>query len=173
MIMADVFKILFLILGLILCTMSYWLLFQALFSGTVEKSRRAMLDHPWRIFLIGALAGIPLVVLGLAMLSNGAGPVKFLGGALASGILLVALLGSTGLVRHIGEQLSGNAVEGRTGLAVLRGGAVIAVASVLPVVGWFVLIPAVLIAGFGAALRLLWTRQPPATVAPAANPVQP
>ena len=76
MIMADVFKILFIILGSILCTVSYWLLFQALFRETVEKHRRALLAHPWRVFATGFCVGLPAFLLSVAMLSNGAGPVE-------------------------------------------------------------------------------------------------
>jgi len=172
MIMADVFKILFFILGLVLCTVSYWLLFQALFSESVERNRRAILSHPWRVFLTGLAAGLPLTLLGLAAMGNGAGPAKLLGGALVVAIITLALYGSTGLVRHIGARLSAEAVAGREGLTVLRGGAVVSIACVLPVVGWFFLLPVVLITGFGAAVRLLWTRRTPTVVAAAPNGLQ-
>tara|TARA_R110001592_G_scaffold37179_3_gene124184 strand:- start:823 stop:1332 length:510 start_codon:yes stop_codon:yes gene_type:complete len=157
--MADVFKILFLILGMLLCTMCYWLLFQALFSARVEQSRQAILAHPWRIFFTGALVGGPVLLLGVALL-QGAGPAKFIGGATIVTIVTLALFGSTGLVRHVGEQLSAGGTQRPSGLTVLRGGAVVAVACVLPIVGWFFLIPVVLITGFGASLRTLKYRRP-------------
>lgn len=159
MIMADVFKILFLILGMLLCTVSYWLMFQALFSGSVERCRTALLAHPYRVFMTGALIGVPVFLFGFVLLANGAGPLKFVGGAVLVAQTTLALFGSTGLIRHIGEQLSDKSVHGRMGLMVLRGGAVVSIACVLPIVGWFFLIPVVLIAGFGSGIRLLWARR--------------
>ena len=159
MIMADVFKILFLILGMLLCTVSYWLMFQALFSGSVERCRTALLARPYRVFMTGVLIGVPVFLFGAILLSNGAGPLKFLGGAILVAQTTLALFGSTGLIRHIGEQLSDRSVHSRPGLTVLRGGAVVFIACVLPIVGWFLLIPVVLIAGFGAGIRLLWARR--------------
>lgn len=172
MIMADVFKILFIILGLILCTVSYWLLFQALFASTVEQNRRAILTHPWRVFMTGVFAGLPLFLLGFAIMANGAGPAKFVGGAIVVVILTLSLFGSTGLIHHIGMRLSAESVAGREGLTVLRGGTVVGIACVLPVVGWFLLLPVILITGFGAALRLLWSRPARPAVMTNANGVE-
>lgn len=157
MIMADVFKILFLILGMLICTVSYWLLFASLFPGAVGRMQQTVLTHPYRIFMTGAFAGVPLTLLGFAMATQGAGPVKLLGVFCLMSIVLAALFGSTGLVRQVGVGLySGPDRPGNGGLA-LRGGAIVSIACVFPLVGWFLVIPVVLILGFGAALQLRWS----------------
>ncbi len=172
MIMADVFKILFLILGMLACTMSYWLVFQALFAGKVEQGRMALLARPYRTFMTGGLVGLPLFLLGFTMMANGAGPLLFLGGAIMVALTLLALFGSTGLVLHIGEQLRAKGAESHPGASVLRGGAVFSIACVLPVVGWFFVIPVALIMGFGVSVRTLWSRKAVSVAAPAVNAVQ-
>lgn len=174
MIMADVFKILFLILGMLICTSSYWLLFASLFPRTVGRAQQAILGRPYRIFMTGALVGVPLTLIGFSMLTQGAGPVKFIGAFIVMSITLAALFGSTGLVRQVGLGLDSGHSERSNGGLVLRGGAVVSIACVLPFVGWFMIIPIVLVLGFGAALHLAWSRKPaPArTAVPSAGAMQ-
>lgn len=153
MIMADVFKILFLILGMLICTVSYWLMFSALFAPAVGRAQQALATRPMRVLLMGALVGIPLVLLGLAMAANGAGPIKLLGVTLLILLTTAALFGSTGLVRMVGLGLGNPQTARSNGGVVLRGGSVVAIACVFPLVGWFLLLPVVLIVGFGAMLQ--------------------
>lgn len=169
MIMADVFKILFLILGMLICTVSHWLLFAALFPRAVGKMQFAIQTHPYRVFMTGALVGVPLTLLSLALASQGAGPLKMLGVACLLSITAAALFGSTALVRQVGLGLYNGQQATHNGGLVLRGGAVVSIACVFPGVGWFLLIPLVLIAGFGAAVQL----RPARATVPAATPVTP
>jgi hypothetical protein len=159
MIMADVFKILFLILGMLICTVSYWLMFSALLGRTVARAQQALATRPWRTFFTGILAGAPLVLLGIAMASNGAAPVKLLGVMLLMALLTAALFGSTGLVWMVGRGLGNPQSPSHTGALVFRGGSVVSIAFVFPLVGWFLVLPAVLIVGFGAAIHVLRPRR--------------
>lgn len=160
MIMADVFKILFLILGMLICTVSYWLMFSALFAPAVNRAQQALAARPLRVLLMGALIGIPLVLLGLALAANGAGPLKLLGVTLLILLTTAALFGSTGLVRMVGLGLGNPQTPRSNGSVVLRGGSVVAIACVFPLVGWFLLLPVVLIVGFGAMLQGLRRQSP-------------
>jgi len=167
MIMADVFKILFLILGMLICTVSYWLLFASLFPRAVGKMQCAMQAHPYRVFMTGALVGVPLTLLSLAMASQGAGPLKLLGVLCLLSITAAALFGSTALARQVGMGLYNGQQATHNGGLVLRGGAVVSIACVFPGVGWFLVIPSALIAGFGAVLQLRPSRAAVAAVSPA------
>lgn len=153
MIMADVFKILFLILGMLICTVSYWLMFSSLFGSAVGRAQQALSTRPMRVILTGALAGVPLVLVGLALAANGAGPLKLLGVTLLIVLTTAALFGSTALARMVGQGLGNPQTPRSNGGVVLRGGSVVAIACVFPLVGWFLLLPVVLIAGFGALLQ--------------------
>lgn len=159
MIMADVFKILFLILGMLMCTVSYWLVFVALFPRHVAHTQQLIVARPYWVFIRGALLGVPLTLFGMALTANGAGPLKLLGVVCLMTVTLVALFGSTGLVRQVGLGLAGNGGGRNDGALVLKGGAAVSIACVLPLVGWFMVIPLVLIAGFGAAVPLFWNRR--------------
>lgn len=155
MIMADVFKILFLILGALICTVSYWLMFSALFGPTVARAQQALETRPWRTFFTGALTAVPMILLGIVMASNGAGPIKLLGVTLLMALVTAALFGSTGLVWMVGRGLGNPQIPSHNGALVFRGGSVVSIACVFPLVGWFLVLPAVLIVGFGAALHVL------------------
>jgi hypothetical protein len=157
MIMADVFKILFLILGLIITSISYWLLFEGLCTKLVDKAQRRYTERPWRTLFTGLAIGLPATFVAVAAMDTGPGG-QFIGFVLASTLILAGLLGSTGLARHLGAQLHTEADANQPWRRVLRGGTVLAVACVLPVVGWFVVLPAILASGLGATVLVLVKR---------------
>lgn len=153
MILADVFKYVFLVLGALVVIVSYWLTTMALFPATVERSRVAYGVRPLRLTALGLLVTLPLVVLGLALL-NGApnAALKLAGGAAVALPLLLGLAGSAGLSERVGRGLV-HADDARTPWRrSLRGGTVLALTFLLPIVGWFVVLPAVLLSGCGAML---------------------
>ncbi|MGQ0642147.1 MAG: hypothetical protein ACT4P6_15475 [Gemmatimonadaceae bacterium] len=158
MIMADVFKIVFLVVGTLVVIVSYWLAATALFPAAVARALELYERRSLRITLLGALLGVPLFLLGAVL--TGAGPTPFLkigGGSLASLVLLFALFGSAGLCQRIGNGLPAPLDEFQPWRRVYRGGTVLALTFVLPVVGWFVIFFWTLISGFGATISVLWS----------------
>jgi hypothetical protein len=90
--MADILKILLIILGILAVYVSYWLLAEALFPGLVQRASECY-RSPVRITLIGLAAAAPPVVLGL-VLANLPNPLmKLLGITL---LVVPALLGLVG-----------------------------------------------------------------------------
>lgn len=166
MIMADVFKILFLILGTLITVVAYWLLFEALFTRVVDRAARQYAERPFRVALVGLLVGAPLFVIGLALLNSAAG-LKLIGTILVSALLLTGLLGSAGLARRIGIQLASATDAQYPWRRVLRGGTVLSITFVLPVIGWFVVLPLTLASGVGAVILSRVGRTETTTVAPA------
>lgn len=152
MIMADVFKILFLVLGTLITIVGYWLLFEACVPRTVSRAKEAYENRPWRTFWVGLVVVAPLLVLGLVLANAGAAPVKLVGVTLLLLLVLTGLLGSTGFARLVGIRLNAPADEAQPWRRVLRGGSVVSVTFVLPLAGWFIVLPAVLITGVGAAV---------------------
>ena len=156
MTMADVFKILFIIVGSCAISVCYWLLFEALTPSVVERARKRYVEKPVRNLLLGIVfCGTPLLT-GLGM-AQAPGQLKTVGFGIVFALVLLGLMGSTGLVRHIGVCLSRPSGEDQPWRHVIRGGSVLSIACVLPFIGWFVLIPAVLVTGVGAAVVALWT----------------
>lgn len=158
MIMADVLKIVFLIVGTLIVIVSYWLAATALFPQAVSQARTHYERHPVRITLLGGVVGVPLFLLGIALVAAGPTPlIKILGGSFASLLLLLALFGSAGLCQRIGNGMPAPLDEFQPWRRVYRGGTVLALTFVLPIVGWFAIFFWTLISGFGAALAVLWS----------------
>lgn len=160
MIMADVWKIVFLILGTQAVMVSYWLLAAALFPLALRRSRVAYDERSGRLTVVGAVTAIPTMLLGATLLQQGPHPLlKLLGAILVGTPVALGLAGSAGLCDRIGAGLPGDADARFPWRRVLRGGVVLSFAFVLPVIGWFVLLPWTLLTGVGASLGALRRRR--------------
>jgi hypothetical protein len=155
MIMADVLKIVFLVVGTLIVLVSYWLAAAALFPRTVARARVAYTERPVRATLLGAAVGGPSVLVGLALLNAPNGAAKLLGAVVVSTQILLGLLGSAGLGERIGAGLPSAGDAGRPWRAVLRGGIVLSLTFLFPIIGWFGVLPWALTSGVGAALMAM------------------
>ena len=149
MIMADILKILLIILGILAVYVSYWLLAEALFPGLVERASRQY-RKPLKISLIGLAAALVPVVLGLTLAKMPNPLLKVLGITLLVAPAMLGLAGSAGLTLRIGAGLPSPVDETQPWRRVLRGGVLLACSFLLPIVGWIVLPLWVLVSGFGA-----------------------
>ena len=160
MIMADVWKIVFLILGTQAVMVSYWLLAAALFPEALRRSRVAYDERAGRLTITGVVTVLPTFLIGAALLQQGPHPLlKLLGALLVSAPVALGLAGSAGLCDRIGAGLPGEADMRLPWRRVLRGGIVLSFAFVLPVIGWFLLLPWTLVTGAGASLGSLRRRR--------------
>jgi hypothetical protein len=153
MIFADVFKYLLLVVGTLMVFVSYWLLSVSLFPAMVERSRLAYGARPARLTMIGALAALPLMVVGAGLMKGAPNAaLKIIGAGLASLPILLGLIGSAGLSERIAHGLK-HADDARTPWRrSLRGGLVLSFTFLLPIVGWFGVLPATILSGFGVML---------------------
>jgi len=166
MIMADLLKIVLIILGILTIYVSYWLLSEALFPALVEGASRQY-SKPFKITFVGLGAAIVPVVLGL-VLANAPNPlVKLIGLTMVVLPALLGLAGSAGLTLRIGAGLPSPVDEAQPWKRVLRGGILLACSFLLPAVGWIILPLWVLVSGFGALIlyRRELTRNQPAPTA--------
>lgn len=158
MTMADVLKIVLIIIGILTIYISYWLLAEALFPALVERASRQY-SRPIKLTLIGLLAAIVPFVLG-AVLSKGPNPLfKVTGITLMVVPAMLGLAGSAGLTLRIGTGLPSPRDEREPWRRVLRGGILLAFSFLLPVVGWFIIPIWVLVSGFGAFILCAKERQ--------------
>ncbi len=155
MIMADVFQILFIILGLLITIVCYWLFFEAFTPRLVSRARHEYEQHPVKLLFRGLLWGVPTLLLGIALVSAQPPPAKIAGFAILLSLVLLGLLGSAGLSRHIGQRLSSPIDTEQPWRRVLRGGTVLSITFVLPFLGWFMILPLTLVSGVGAAVTAL------------------
>jgi hypothetical protein len=159
MIMADVWKIVFLILGTQAVMVSYWLLAAALFPEALRRSRAAYDQRSGRVTLTGLATAVPALLVGAGLLQGPHPLLKLIGGVMVSAPVALGLMGSAGLCDRIGAGLPGDTDARQPWRRVLRGGIVLSFAFVLPVIGWFVLLPWTLVSGVGASLGSLRRRR--------------
>lgn len=163
--MAEVFRVSLLVAGGFLVLVAYWLASAALFPAWVARARDAGVDRPVRATLLGAVIGVPLTLIGGSMAMQGPDAGARAVGALVVSIpILLALGGSTGLALRIGAGLALPSDATAPWLRVLRGGTVLALTFLLPVVGWFVVFPWALMQGVGVALLAIRRRARPVTI---------
>jgi hypothetical protein len=124
-----------------------------LFSRLVSDGKKVAERMPGRSLVLGLvnlsfLSAVFLVSYALG--DNLNAPVLYVPGILALASAAVgAVFGLTSVVELIGEQFS--AERSRTQRA-LRGGALLILACLCPFIGWFVLLPYVVMVGFGASI---------------------
>ncbi len=147
--MADILKIVFIVVGILAIYVNYWLLAEALFPALVERASRQY-ANPVKLTVVGLAAAILPVVLGL-ILANQANPLtKIVGLTLVIVPGMIGLAGSSGLALRIGMGLNSPLDATQPWRRVLRGGIVLSCSFLLPVVGWVILPLWVLVSGLGA-----------------------
>lgn len=169
MIMADILKIFLLVTGAQLVLISYWLASESLFPAFVGLARERYQTHAIRSALLGLLLGVPLAAVGFGLLQAGTGPAKATGFLILAATFCAGMLGSAGLCRQIGTGLPSPADATQPWRRVLRGAVVLVMLFLLPFLGWFAVLPLVILSGLGASLDVAWRRrrQPRAMPAPA------
>jgi hypothetical protein len=122
-------------------------------AGMFPKATRAFANiydqRPLRALLIGIFTYGPVMLLFMVNAKIANGPLRFLVFVLAFATLLIAMIGSAGLALRIGRNLCAGA---DTWQQALRGGVMLALVFITPLLGWFVVLPLGLASGFGAVL---------------------
>lgn len=170
MIMADVLTWFLLILGALLVFIAHWLgaygLFPTLVDGAAERYSR----RPVAATFLGLAVLLPVLVVTtvLSKLNPALGVVALL---ILTVPVLFALLGSAGLALRVGAGLTSPSDAAQPWRRVLRGGIVLALVFLLPVIGWFVVMPWALVSGIGASLMAMRGGRPaaPRAVSPVTN----
>jgi len=151
MLMADTMAIFFVILGLLLAFPGLWLLCRGLWPRVVTESAAVCGKGLIKPFIAG-LPATAAMIIAAAVLGNFGSAGKIAAGAMICLYLMIANCGVAGLVTVVGERLFSPLDSQRPWRATLRGGAALGLASLLPILGWFVIFPASVIVGCGASL---------------------
>lgn len=157
MIMADVFKILFPVVGTLMSFVCFWLLYEAIFPNAVERCRVAYVRRPIVSILLGALITTPVMLVGLSLIGIANPATKFVGFTILCFLMLLGILGSAGLSRLIGVRLTSIGDDRQPWRRVLRGGIILSITFLFPVVGWFLVLPVTLVSGVGASILAWWS----------------
>jgi len=152
MIFADILFWFLMVAGAYLALNAYWLAAVALFRPAVERAHETYATRPVAATLAGLGALVPAVGV-FVVFAHAAHPgVKLLTGAILMVPLLLALVGSAGLADRIGAGLPSPGDRQQPWRRVFRGGAVLALLFLVPLLGWFAVFPLTLASGLGAML---------------------
>ena len=135
---------------------AFFVVVYLLFSGPIDRCRhhiegallRTSVTGFVNLLFFGTVALLSLVLndtTGIALLAI---PGLLIGSLLA----LLALFGLTGVVAAVGRRM---APDRSPALSTAFGAAVVSLASLTPVVGWFLLFPFLLVAGVGASVLVV------------------
>ena len=159
--LADVFTVVFIILGFVIVFVGYWLMAAGLFPKMAERCAEQLGRAPFKTTLLGLVTFGPLLAIGFGISSkapNAAGKMFGLGIVLFAS--LAALFGSAGLALRIGSGLPSAVDAQAPWRRVLRGGIVLGLTFVMPFLGTFLVMPLALVSGFGAFLIGICKRRP-------------
>jgi len=153
MIVADILMWFLLIAGTYIVINGYWLTTTGLFPEFVDRCRERIRRAPFQPLLLGLAGTVPSVVIGIAMLRAASPSLKFCGATVLLLLILVGLMGSAGLAAQVGAGL-GSYTDGRPAWKrVWRGGMVLGLTFILPLIGWLLILPGTLIIGVGATIQ--------------------
>ena len=156
----EVLKLLPVILVLMMITQGYWLITTALFPKVINNAR-SQYKKPIRITLVGLAAIIPTFILGFIVLGNLSNPtVQAIGFLIGVSPLIAGIAGSAGLCQLIGHGLPAPTDQSQNWKRVWRGGWVLNLCYLLPIVGWLVFLPWGIISGCGALILSLGKNKP-------------
>ena len=156
----QILKFLPVILVLMMIIQGYLLITTALFPKVINNAR-IQYKKPIRITLVGLAITIPTFLLGFKVIGNLSIPtaqaIGFLIGVLP---LIAGIAGSAGLCQLIGHGLPSPTDQSQNWKRVWRGGWVLNLCYLLPIVGWFIFLPWGIISGCGALFLSLGKNKP-------------
>ena len=153
--------------GVLLALVGYAACGHALFPRLVEDGRVRLELRPVRTLLVGLAISLPWVGLGIALANAPNGALKFAGVLLGLAWLSLALVGVSSIALRIGAR--GEAAHARW-TDVARGAGFVGFTWMLPILGWFVVLPLTLACGVGCLVGSLVGRSP---LPPASGPTPP
>ncbi len=157
MLMADTMAIFFVILGFLLAFPGLWLLCRGLWPQTVATATAVCRNGLLKPFLAGLPLTILMIISAIA-LGNLGPPGKIASAVIVCLYLMIANCGIAGLATTIGERLPSRIDAGQDWRATLRGGIALELSFLLPILGWFGLLPISMNIGCGASLIALFRK---------------
>ena len=155
MTIATVLTVFLVILGVMLVFQAFWLFGTALFPRMVGQARDRY-KTPIRTTLIGLVVVVPTYFIGIFWLQNIDNIiVKIIGLVIGVVPLILGAIGSAGLCQLIGLGLPAPGDQSQNWRRVWRGGWVLNFCYLLPLIGWFVILPWGIISGCGAFVTSL------------------
>lgn len=162
MYLGSIGNILLLVFGLPLTLVALVALFSAMFlllPEPISEARKNFQAHPWRSIAIGGLnvLGVAAIVILLKSLMpsiywDWQPYILVVMAVLGLLVAIPSLIGLSGLVMIVSERIG---LAKKPFFTYLRGGGLLLLACLTPVIGWFVFLPLVLFGSLGSVVALL------------------
>ena len=145
--------LLLLILALVVCLIGTMVTLTALMPGVTGRSQAALQRWPWRAFFIGLVNYVFLTGMALIIFSAAIDILNLIGVFILAFLAAVTALGLGGLTQLTGERMAAMRTSEMSPLKqVVWGAVVLELTGLLPLVGWFLFTPIILMIAFGAAV---------------------
>ncbi|MCH8978521.1 MAG: hypothetical protein IH945_04675 [Armatimonadetes bacterium] len=138
-----------------------------LFPERTERASMHFENRAWKTFFLGLLMFVPIVFIGVALTGAGYQVISI---PLFAAVIGISIFGTGGLVRLVARRVHDHGGSTSSYQAIAKGGLLVVLAELLPIFGWVVIFPYVLIASFGAGVFVLFGRRKVATVETGAPP---
>lgn len=149
-----------LVLGVLVAMTGYFLFARSLFPDFVARTEKTWSEKPVAALGLGVPVALVLALVSIGLLNAPVGALRVFGFVAMSFSLGFVLAGTAGLAARIGRGLVGAADADKPGLPMFRGGIVLELTMLFPVLGWFLVAPIAIIGGAGAATLALFKAKP-------------
>jgi len=149
----DVLMIVSTLLATASATWAALVLAALLFPGRTAAAAQELENHPYRAMVSGLTVVVFGGAVGFVLISLPLPLVKLAGLTVFGLIICLAILGGGGLTKLVARQVKGAGGPSEAFAGYLRGAALLVGTCSLPLIGWLVLAPVVLVLGAGAGLR--------------------
>lgn len=154
----DSFAIVAILGGICLSAWAMILTLALVFPSKAVHARSRLVSKPWASLFVGILVWGTVGLVSFGLIASPMPPAKLLGWMIFLGLASIAAIGSAGLAFLASERLR----ELSPGLtpysAMSMSAAVIVVSGLVPILGWFLIVPFLVLATTGAGLQALILR---------------
>lgn len=161
--LGDVFSVVAVLFGVCLAIWALMVGVSMLFSAKSDRASEIIQSHPWGAFLLGAAISLVAGFISISLISLPLPGPKLAGTLVYLSVLSLAAVGSGGLALLAGERLRPLDPALSEFRAVAKGSAILVASGLLPLLGWFVFVPAMLFVSVGAGVMALLGRSPSRT----------
>lgn len=159
MTIGDVLGVAGLLLMFGICSWAIMTAAALLFPNRCQIAMETMEASPLMILLKGLGITVVVGVIGIAFLSSPLPPLKLVGMTIITGTLAIAAVGGGGLSKLLGQRMKALQPEMSDYGLICRGASLVFICALSPIIGWFLIGPAVLGMSVGAGVRAIFGRQ--------------
>lgn len=162
----DSFAVVALLGGICLSAWALILAVALVFPRKAAQARNRLVNKPWASFFLGLGIWLTVGLIGLGMIANPLPLGKLMGWSVIMALTSIASVGASGLSMLAAERLSALAPEMNNYGSLAKSTAFIVVAGLVPVLGWFLIVPFLIFASTGSGIMALMGRQTETADAP-------